>query len=313
MTAKLKGWCSNIVYYTPGKDRVPIWYYRSVLHWFYIGLLDPIFFLYNKRRFDNPEFHRNLVLVYQMGKVGSITLQRSLRRFMPEKPVLHTHVINPANYRERIKPYRPMIRRASHPNLAISRQLLKVIRRPDFPSFRWKIVTGVRDPVARDISLFFQQLYRYRPDFIRRYKAGRDTVDKLVDSFGQRFYTAPNPFDWFNIEPKTVFGYDVFAEEFPKTAGFCIGSHRNVEVLTYRLENLNRVAQTAFCRFFGFKSFELKNANVGQQKIYAAIYQAFKQQIELPDAYLDARYNHPFTRHFYTDEEISKFQARWKR
>ncbi|MDY6876451.1 MAG: putative capsular polysaccharide synthesis family protein [Chloroflexota bacterium] len=184
---------------------------------------------------------------------------------------------------------------------------------------KWKIITLTREPVGRNIATFFENLrvelsgdrYIIQSDYYGF--EGIFTIgdmDKLVQLFFERLYH-DRPLVYFDEELKTVFGIDVFASEFPVTKGYKIYQGEQADALLIRLESLNDCARDAFEEFLHIKDFTLINENIGSEKVYAPLYKEMKDAIILPEAYLDRMYTSKYARHFYSEEEIARFRAKW--
>ena len=101
-------------------------------------------------------YHGQPIITYQMGKVGSSTVQASLVAVDPERPIYHVHFLNPARVREIEQQRRNYF----------GTEKISLLRRPWLSEFlfkqirkqnrNWKIVTLVREPIARNISTFFE-------------------------------------------------------------------------------------------------------------------------------------------------------------
>jgi Putative capsular polysaccharide synthesis protein. len=186
---------------------------------------------------------------------------------------------------------------------------------------KWKIVTLVRDPIARNISSFFQNLeiilgYNYRRKILTM--KTECVLAELLDLFFRNFLDErtqsrldSNPLTWFDCELKCVFDVDVFTCEFPKTRGYKIYEAPRASVLLLRVESLNECASDAFKEYLDIEGFNIINANVGNEKRYSVIYQKFLDSIVLPKPYINRIYNSKYVRHFYTDQEIDAFKAKW--
>ena len=108
------------------------------------------------------------ILVYQMGKVGSITIQTSLERTYRDLglnvPIHHVHLMNLSLEDCEIR------LRDEYANLskvlgAVGNglELRKTLEKT--PEQRLKIITLVRDPVARNVATFFESLDSFIPDW----------------------------------------------------------------------------------------------------------------------------------------------------
>ena len=183
-----------------------------------------------------------------------------------------------------------------------------------------KIITGVRDPVARELSQLFMKLSldtRYR-----RFPGGMDEIIKKMKSIN--WYTGrvvfeyqPNPygqsFGWFDTELKDHFGLDIFAEPFDREKGFGIYKKNNIEVFVYKLEKLNSL-EGELQKFLDRDDFKLVSANIAAEKDIADVYRGVQDNLKESDAYLDFCYkDNDRIRYFYTDEEIDAFDKKWRK
>ena len=189
---------------------------------------------------------------------------------------------------------------------------------------KWRILTLTREPVARNLSAFFENIefkqmdgndqyeiksdyYRFGPTIIHL-----NDLQNLTDLYFEKIiHDAPLVF--FDRELKGVFGIDVFSSEFPRSRGYNIYETKYANVLLIRLENLNSCVKDAFKDFLDIDDFSLINTNTGAEKDYAPVYKKFKDSIELPDSYIDKLYNSKYTKHFYSQDEIEKFRKKWRR
>jgi hypothetical protein len=191
-----------------------------------------------------------------------------------------------------------------------------------FDGQKWKIISLTRDPIARNLSAFFENLefkqmseqskYRVKSDYYNIdpiILTGND-LEKLSILFFDRF-KHDSPLDFFDRELKSVFGIDVYSSEFPKTKGYKIYSGEKADAIIIKLEYLNQCVQFAFKEFFNVENFTLIHTNIGKQKDYAAVYSQFKDFILFPKHYMDKMYQSKYMQHFYSDEEIEHFRHKW--
>jgi len=282
------------------------------------------YYKYRLRRFDK-QFELPPLLIYQMGKVGSSSVQQSLKTYQLNRPVYHVHFLTDERITQTEKDRRKYFRTddTSYKRPWLYQHLRKRIAMR-CKGQKWKVITLVRDPIARNISTFFENLtvkpleshdtYQVDSEYysIPRTIIKMNDLNELINLFNRRLdHTIPLVF--FDREIKAVFGVDVFEQKFPKSTGYQVYSAKTVDVLLIRLESLNQCAANAFKTFLGIEDFKLENKNVGDKKAYAEIYNIFKENIIIPDSYLDQMYNSRFAKHFYTDEEIDEFKKKWQR
>jgi hypothetical protein len=264
---------------------------------------------------------RGEVVVYQMGKVGSSSLTASFGRLSPPWFAHHIHQLTAAEA-ENLKAF---VRRSfDHPLVtpaqlaSLFRQLVSVeyLRKRIGSDWPWKVVTLVRDPVARNLSGFFEILdleMSYGLESRLRERGADEVVRELGELFLRDYPNHDLPLTFFDIELKRSLGVDVYDTPFPKERGYHIYRHGNVEVLLLKLETLDDCVGEAVERFLGIEGFEVVRSNIGSEKGYAATYRGLLRSIRLPDSYLDEMYGSRYTRHFYTPGEIAQFDARWRR
>jgi hypothetical protein len=129
------------------------------------------------------------------------------------------------------------------------------------------------------------------------------------------------PLSWFKRHFEYRFGIDVY-EKSPKESGYEIYDPDDSEwdCLLIRLEDLSDVGLDALHEYLGVEFPELiydHDADYKQREYrfyeqhYRFIYEEFRDTVSLPRRYLERMYEHPHTRHFYSDEEIAGFYEKW--
>lgn len=252
------------------------------------------------------------VLVYQMGKVGSLTICRSLNAVVPPLRVYHVHCLS----EEGLGLLRRLHRR-NWPEMPgrhvwrceYLREALDAGRGPE----RWKVISLVRDPVARNISSFFHVL-DFRVGFGFDERSATTPPDRLqqelVAAF-REFDGHDEPLDFFDQEFRAVLNWDVFETEFDPGRGYGIYAAPGLDVLILRLEDLDRVVAEAFHEFLGLRDFELVPSNRAEGKNYGEAYQRFRSEVRFDDEYLDRMYESRYARHFYSRRELLRLRDRW--
>lgn len=261
------------------------------------------------------------IINYQMGKVGSSTVQASLAAMSLDQPVYHVHFLNPERVRQIEQQRRKYFRTEKYALLRrpwLYEFLFEQIQKKDR---RWKLITLVREPVARNVSTFFENLevtkkpdstaYVIKSDYYDfNIEANPENLDELIELFFDRL-VHERPLRYFDDEIKTVFGIDVFATGFPIEEGYKVYQGENADLLLIRLENLDQCANTVFKQFLGLDDFGLVRANIASDKIYSVLYKAFKRSVRFPDVYIREMYESAYVRQFYSDEEIRGFREGW--
>ena len=260
-----------------------------------------------------------LLLVHTMGKVGSTSVAASLksRGIKRAMTMYQPHFLSEEgiDFAEKLA----ISRAGSWENLTKkgragylrNRLLNQELRRLRESGGRVKVITMVRDPLATNLSGLFHN-YRWWPAELKA-QCDPPTADCLaaVESYFLDQYTHDVPDTWFDMEVKSLYGVDVFAEPFDPERGYAIYRNDFADVLLIKLEKLNACAADAMRDFLGIEDFRLEETNVAEDKEYAAIYQAFRKQIALPDSYLDRMYDSRVARRFYSPDEIAAFRRKW--
>lgn len=260
----------------------------------------------------------SLVWLYQPGKVGSMTIHSS--------NTLKTYHVHSLAYAFN----------ADKSMRDICTQMLGEIKKKPI-----KIITGVREPISRDISVFFQgteegigPLIRYDNSWlylfgdysnhhVRKLDAHllKNKICPLEKSINQSFenmcreimMNKSDEFSWFDYEIKALFGVDIYKYPFDKEKGYSIIEQDDIRILVYKCEKLNKL-EDVIGKFLGEPSFLLRNSNQGDEKIYSYIYKKFKNDVKLNKMYFDYYYdNNLKLRHFYTEIEIFGFMDKWKK
>jgi len=259
------------------------------------------------------------LLVYQMGKVGSMSVYHSLRKALLNTAVYHIHVLTKEGIRLEEDAYfrksRKFFHKPAKPGLFQSHYLNKQLSR-NKQSTRWKVITLVRDPIARNVSGLFQTIERWIPDFYDRYSRKAIDTDELAEIFLHNYHGKRDPYElpfhWFSAELQPVFGIDVLSSEFPKSGGYKIYKSEGVELLLIKLEYLNQCFPAAIKEFLGF-DIPMTSANVAADKSYYPLYQEFIRALKLPDAYIEQQYSCAYVQHFYSESEIDTFIKKWRK
>jgi|SRR5699024_7377541 len=235
---------------------------------------------------------KNVVFVYQMGKVGSQSIRESLKTQGITAP--HKHRLTYKTYKEYDIDFmkRPIY------ILWLRKLLAKVVSKKK----NLKIITLVREPIQRNISEFFQHYNELNYKGI--YKG--DPQEVFLSEFPQDI-----PLNWFDDELKKVFGIDIYKYPFDREKGFTIISENNLDLLVIKLEELDNL-EKQIGKFVGLKEFRLDTVNRASKKPYGEFYKYFKRNLKFTENYIEEMYNSKYMTHFYTQEEINAFKEKWK-
>lgn len=243
------------------------------------------------------------VLVYQMMKVGSSTITDAIRNFGGLN-VFQVHLMHAAN----IERWRAAIRRLPlarfAPGIDTGTLLYKGLVEP---GLKLKIISLVRDPIARNCSFYFHNL-----DILLNTENAHDNVElsRLVKEFRNKF-DHRGCLNWFDTDFKPVLGVDVYDHPFPHDKGHARINTDRYDILVMRTDLDDESKKKCVEEFLGIDGLSLVNKNVGSQKPYSAAYRKFLDALELPDSYLDEMLDSKFTRHFFSPDEIASLRAKW--
>ena len=247
-----------------------------------------------------------------MGKVGSSTIKKSLNNANLSNFIEQVHFLSwPAiqsiekNYIKQNKPVPSHIRLGKLLRQQIDQSLGRI---------RFKIISLVRDPVARDISDVFQNIERDMPHIVNLdQKQASDEIQRhILEMLYQFDETTDYACTWFDNELKDVFHFDIFLPPFDKHQGYQIFSTQYADILVIRLENLTTCHKKAFHEFLGLKNFTLSYENQGKNKWYSDVYDLILEKIDIPDFILNNIYNSRYAKHFYTEHERLEFNKKWQ-
>lgn len=240
------------------------------------------------------------VFVFQVGKVGSISLVTSLR----SAGVYGIHLHRIINHEEFWRPLtgRPIdFSDEAHTEFCIDYvKSHKIV----------KIITLVREPISRDISQYFQYL---SDEYIHFPIIKADTFQGVTQYLEDMAFAGNYGimFEWFDHELKPFTGIDIFDFPFDKENGYGLMKKGNFEILVLKLEMLSQ-NQEIIGEFMGIKDFHLTNDNLGEGKNYRYLYNHVKQHMKIPKCVVDRYYkNNKRMDYFYTEEEKAKFLEKY--
>jgi Putative capsular polysaccharide synthesis protein len=269
---------------------------------------------------------RPLLLVYQMGKVASQTVEAALGESDTGRRVVRLHFIAAHNRRvfgqqmdnaaiskanrDSLK-YQIDVARTQH-HAILARRMWRAL---DRRSPRVEFIVGIREPIGLLLAAIFQT-YTTHFASLDEITAGacRDILLQApsIPEDRRRSIAELSAFvsDWFDVELKAVTGIDVYATPFPTERGYAIYENENARALVYRFENLGAM-KPMLEEFLGSEIRLPANKNVGGEKDYGAAYRKVKEQLRLPRAFVEKIYAGRMFRHFYSEAERQRLAVRW--
>jgi hypothetical protein len=266
---------------------------------------------FDRERDDPP------IVVFQMGRVGSRTIEESLAAALPDERIRHVHYLSQEGQEAFNAAYRnsPHFRHRGCGYVINNRHLADLIRRT-LTVAPWRVVTAVRDPIARNVSMFFTMLPVKWPQLAAKDRMLSGDIEGLVDDLYPLFHREfdhETPLTWIDNELNAVMGIDVFETPFDPAKGYKIFRSDNRSVLLIRTESMNEVGSRALGEFLGLPDVPLKITNVAANKDYAALYKSFITRLVFTEEYIDRMYTSKLARHFYTSEELESFRVSWSK
>lgn len=199
-----------------------------------------------------------------------------------------------------------------------------------------KVITAIRDPIARDISGLFELIDGYRgvelcfsPElFLKKETDIQAFFDRDIDftKNNRNFQTALS-FHFprgKNEEHNKKEGYiqsffslfsenavDILDYPFDKEKGYTIIEDGKYEIFIYQLEKLNELIPK-LSQFIGIPFDALKKGNESSGKWIAESYKKAKKELKFSQEYFEICYNDPYVKHCYSEADIENFKNGWE-
>lgn len=265
--------------------------------------------LYEKRRLKKVlKNNDHIVLIYTIGKVGSASVYESIKqqKEFVDYPVLHVHSLSPSRIDEQKNYYRFSKRNSIPFHLVRSSVLSELLEAYQGEIY---IFTLMREPIQREISSVFQDSFNFTSSQHMVKSGIMKVVNKKIEALIQDLPENK----WFDQELKTVFGFDVFLEDFDPKIGFKIFQNGKTKLALVRFENLNdRYPQICQELFEMSIDFELCKRNMSDNKFYKKDYKEVQSQIALSEKDLEKIVSSKFIQKFYPDF-IPTIKERWRK
>jgi hypothetical protein len=270
-----------------------------------------VLYLWHRIRLFLKDFDRiSPILIYQMGKVGSSAVYKSLKAGGIPNPIYHVHFLSHRNLDEVEQFYRNAGALKPLSSLKFWRSLRKKLDRGRKPVY---LISLVREPIAREISDVFQNMAAHHPQLLS--ESGDVDIEKTVDFISTEFAGFDEATDytctWFNKEMLDSFGLDVYATPFDHQRGYSIIANDRANLLLLRMEDLSTIFETATEDFLG-QSIPLRVANEASSKSNYQAYQRVLGQLSLPGPNAARIYNSRYAKHFYPSETRQKLTKHWQ-
>jgi hypothetical protein len=232
------------------------------------------------------------LISFQMGKVGSSTIKDTIET---DYRVHHMHT------RQEMELILPHIRRKAGKKI--------------------DLITASRDPIGREISVFFQNLIA--PGFPYGVSSRKEALHlgasgliphfkKMLESGGAETTI------WFDRHFKPSTGVDIYEHPFDRDKGWLIIETDEWNILVVRFEDINKNYCEAVNAFvaprFGknIRYKKMRPFNVSDDKWYSTLMKEFKSTITFNKEMFESVFNSKYVKHFYTEKEIEKMKSKYR-
>lgn len=249
------------------------------------------------------------VLIYTMRKVGTTSIHRAVERSLGSPQLfLHT-MFDETEYRDEVKKLLDMTPR--FPYYEVVPELIKKNIKEGKPL---KVITSVREPVARNISQMFFDLpvMLGSVEAITNTRKQEEAFTEIFEDMYYRMIDHDFILNWFELELKRALGIDIYEYGFDKKKGYMIIEKGNIQLLVLKLEKLDS-CEGIIGEFIGSKKFKLIKEKSSDDYWYKQLYDTFKKKFVPNKEHLQKMYESRFMKYFYTDEEIVGFYKKYRR
>ena len=254
-----------------------------------------------------------LVLIYQMPKIGSQTIENTLQHYSFPHGIRRFHYLSSVlngEVRRSVRSKSPDAswKREAQAQLFAAGELSRAIRLRRFLSAFWsvpklEVITGVRELIGLVLSSTFEN-YLYFEQAVEAMTVER--CRKVL--LHPKTYTSLR--HWFDLELKRFVGIDVFQKAFPIEQGYAVYENRFARVLLYRFEVLEQLPGI-LQKFLNWNIPSLLESNIGAKKAYGDQYRHVRETLRLPKEFVTSLYGDKMMRHFYSEGERQRLFWKW--
>ena len=254
------------------------------------------------------------VILAQMGKVGSKSIQDALERVGLDVVHLH-HLDRFGNFQYPSPEVRGI--KTNQYKISRARKAYEYAKSSDGSH----IVSLVRDPIARNISAFFQDNSNISSiidskkellspsEFAVRYFPM--VIDLLLENYNFR-----KCLTYFEDNFQRFLSVDIYSVPFDTSQHELVLSEKGINVLVLRLEDSDQVKASSIKRFLDIPpesifTIEKVNSSFDKGDYVHALYKEVVKNIKFDEAFLEKIYSSRLVSHFYSASEVSLFTNRW--
>jgi hypothetical protein len=284
-----------------GKIKNTLKTYARVL-WFWLDRL--------KFRIYATKSEDLIIFTYSMGKVGSTSIFKLLKKTRYASGVQHLHFLNKNSINFVEKLHREAGFKWGPEHLLATKNFHAIA--PSIDPKRIRLITAVRDPVAFAVSNYFQNPYFFNGPSLEKDKLNEEEVIKYIESdiidveSKSIFYWR----NWFEEQISCKFGINLLEQKFDTENGWSIIEAHDVQIGLIQLEKLG-VNFEGFTEALLGTSFSLPQNKANQRILNTPQYPEIVRKVKIPTDKLDQIYSNEYVRFFYSDEQIRAFKKRW--
>lgn len=268
-----------------------------------------------ENRFLDPKLlFQPIILIYQLPKIGSQSVEATLRQCPLPRSIHRFHYLSRSSARDLRRGLAsplpgPQWKRDALAQLQDMTRIARALRLRRFLCFcgcrlpKVAVISGVRELISLMLASIFENYAYFGPN-----------PEALTVKACRQALLHPKTFksvrDWFDLELKPFLGIDPFEGPFPHERGYTICENRFCRVLIYRFRLLNQLP-SLLSNFLDCEIPPLAQCNRGESKEYAAQYGFIKEHLRLPNDFVRTVHACKMMRHFYSAAELEDWRAKW--
>lgn len=174
-----------------------------------------------------------------------------------------------------------------------------------------KVISIVREPVSRQVSLLWQYWGTTDKDYFYLVRENLNSLQEIEDYF----YAVPNgedEFEWYLDEFRDILDINVYEYPFDREKGYSLIEKDGISLLLLKMEKLSEL-EDVIGSFIRTDEFKLIRANSASAKRYKYAYENYLENVKIPSHFYEHYYcDNKYMDHFYSEEEKMAFYQKWK-
>lgn len=243
---------------------------------------------------------RETIIVHTVGKVASSSIYAAAKAFVKNAQVFHTHSLNEKRL-ESVASKMATHGKTLNGHVKDSCEVIPLLKK----KAPLKVISLVRDPIARDISAFFENAEMFGVD-----KNRLPPIEEMCDRFLKRNLRFSLD-EWFENEFCNIFNINLFSHLFPRRIGWYCFESDNIDFLIMKAELHDRTKESVLRAFLNRPDLALSRKNEMSLKFNSEYYGKFKDHIKGKLVNRLACYDSQYVKYFYTNGELEAFRSCW--